>query len=85
MEKILILKDGSSYKIIKEDKKYYWCDGTQFRKNNKEIKEVVKKKEEEAFDNLPDVKEIEKEMEEENKFIKSITERSKRTSKKKGE
>ena len=43
-EKTIILIDGSKHKIIGSNAKYWLCEGTQFRKNNPDIKEVVEDK-----------------------------------------
>lgn len=40
-KRYLVFLDGSKYEIIAERGKYYICDGTQFRKGNPRIKEVV--------------------------------------------
>ena len=38
--KMLVLKNGRTYRIMQEQGKYYMCEGTQFRKSNPNILEV---------------------------------------------
>lgn len=40
MSKTIILKNGSKYKVIEENGKYYICERTQFRKSSSMIAEV---------------------------------------------
>ena len=63
MAKIIVLKDGTELVVIKEDKKYLYCEGTQFRPNHPSIKEIRKATDKERFENLPDLNEEEKEIE----------------------
>lgn len=85
--KILTLKNGKELEVIREDNKYYYCNDTQFRRNNPdvaEIKEVVKESEE-GFDKFPDFAEVEKELEEEQAFVEAMSEKPKKKSRKKSE
>lgn len=38
--KTLVFRDGRTYRVLKEQGKYYICEGTQFRKSNTNIVEV---------------------------------------------
>lgn len=84
MDKIIILRNGTKIPVIKEDSKYLYCDGTQFRKNHPDIVEVKKGKiPEEGFEKLPDLDEIEKEIESEEKMIENLSAKPKTQAKKK--
>lgn len=73
MDKIIILKNGKKIPVINEDEKYLYCKGTQFRRNHPDIAEVAEKKPvEKGFEKLPDMDEIEKEMDSEEKMIENI-------------
>lgn len=37
---ILVLRDGSEHEVVSESGKYYFCEGTQFRKMNPTIAAV---------------------------------------------
>lgn len=89
MKKIIILEDGTRYPVIKSDKKYLYCDGTQFRKNHPSIERIEEEKEyEEGFDKLPDMEEIDRELEAEQKAADEAEKAEKKSAskaKKKGE
>lgn len=73
MDKIVILKNGKKIPVINEDEKYLYCKGTQFRRNHPDIAEIQEKKPvEKGFEKLPDMDEIEKEMDSEEKMIENI-------------
>ena len=84
MAKIIVLKDGTELLVVKQDKKYLYCDGTQFRPDHPSIKEIRKATDEELFGNLPDLEEAEKELEEDVKKAeeKKPAEKKKATAKK---
>ena len=63
MAKIIVLKDGTELMVVKEDKKYLYVEGTQFRPNHPDILEIRKATDKELFGNLPDLEEEEKEIE----------------------
>jgi len=67
MAKIIVLNDGTELLVVKEDNKYLYCEGTQFRPNHPSIKEIRVATDEELFGNLPDLEEAEKELEEDMK------------------
>ena len=67
MAKIIVLNDGTEYIVVKEDKKYLYCEGTQFRPDHPSIKEIRNATDEELFGNLPDLEDEEKEIEEDMK------------------
>lgn len=73
MDKVIILKNGKKLPVIREDEKYLYCKGTQFKRNHPDIAEVTEKKPvEKGFEKLPDMDEIEKEMDSEEKMIENI-------------
>lgn len=39
--KTLILKNGSKHKIKGSNGRFWFCEGTQFRKSNPDIKEII--------------------------------------------
>ena len=82
MRKIIVLTDGTEYPVVREDKKYLYCEGTQFRPNHPSIVEIKKVKEDEGFDKLPDIEEIEKDIEIEEKNIETEVKKAKKSSKK---
>ena len=43
-EKILIMKNGSKHKVKGSTAKFWLCEGTQFRKSNPDIVEIVEAK-----------------------------------------
>lgn len=84
MDKVIILRSGAKLPVIKEDSKYLYCEGTQFRKNHPDIEKVVKeKKVEEGYEKLPNTEEIEKEIESEEKMIENLSAKPKTKAKKK--
>ena len=40
-KRYLTMENGDKYEIVGESGKYYFCKGTQFRKGNPHIKEVI--------------------------------------------
>lgn len=88
MKKVIVLKSGEKFPVIREDSKYMYCEGTQFKKNHPDIAEILsgKKADEELFGNLPDVESIEKELDAEQKVLEeSVVPKKKTTTKKKAE
>ena len=84
MDKIIILKNGKKFPVINEDEKYLYCKGTQFKRNHPDIAEVIEKKPaEKGYEKLPDMEEIEKEIDSEEKMIENIAAESKPKAKKK--
>lgn len=49
-ERFLVMRSGERIPVLKEDGKFYVCDGRRFRKGNPDIQKVetVKKKKEEG-------------------------------------
>lgn len=43
-EAFLVMKNGDRYKVVGENERYWLCEGTQFRKSNPNIMEIVKTK-----------------------------------------
>lgn len=39
-KRMLILRNGRQYEILSEDARFYYCEGTQFRKGNPSIVHV---------------------------------------------
>lgn len=73
MAKIIILKNGKRMSVIREDEKYLYVKGSQFRSNHPDILEIIDDEpHEEGFDKLPNMEEIEKEMDSEEKMIENI-------------
>ena len=73
MGKVIILKNGKKLPIIKEEGKYLYVKGTQFKKGHPDISEIIEEKAvEEGFEKLPNMKEVEKEIETEKKIIENI-------------
>lgn len=74
MSKVIVLKNGKKLPVIKEDEKYLYCKGTQFKRNHPDISEIVEKKSpEEGYEKLPDMAEIEKEIASEEKMIENVS------------
>lgn len=84
MNKVIVLKSGKKISVIREDEKYLYCKGTQFKRNHPDIAEIIENKPiEEGYDKLPNMEEIEKEIDSENKMIENIVAESKPKAKKK--
>lgn len=83
MDKVIILKNGKKLPVIREDEKYLYCKGTQFKRNHPDIAEIIEDKPiEKEFEKLPDMEEIEKEIASEEKMIENIAAESKAEAKK---
>lgn len=41
--KFLLFRNGREYKVLSENGKYYFCNGTQFRKMNPAIAQVLER------------------------------------------
>ena len=83
MNKIIVLKNGKKLPVIKEEGKYLYVKGTQFKKNHPDIAEIIEEKSaEEGYEKLPDMEEVEKEIESEEKMVENIASESKAKAKK---
>lgn len=84
MDKVIVFKNEKKLPVIKEDEKYLYCKGTQFKRNHPDIAEVIEKKPaEEGYEKLPNMEEIEKEIDSETKMVENIAAESKPKAKKK--
>ena len=84
MGKVIILKNGKKLPVIREEGKYLYVKGTQFKKDHPDISEIIEEKPaEEGFDKLPDMEEIEKEMDSEKAMVENIAAEAESKGKKK--
>lgn len=83
MEKIIILKSGKKIPVIREDEKYLYCKGTQFKRNHPDISDIKGESLEEGYEKIPDMEAIEKEISSEEMMVENIAAESNPKAKKK--